>query len=242
MIYNAMGNLGYLARGLLLSSVLFVGLACCPHASAAKPCLGQGEPRAVFVGDSLTWGHGPRNSWPTQLAGMCGWHEVLNDGRGGTGLFANGHGTSASYINRVPTEVAPFSPSIVFITSYFNDTDHTPSDLATALAALIDAVHALPTHPTVVVTGIYDPTGVNGAPYTQIDPALRAVCVQRAVPFIEPRTGTVYDSSGKGTDVGGPWITEANKAHYISDDGFHPNDDGLVYVAQRTFDAIQALS
>jgi lysophospholipase L1-like esterase len=62
------------------------------------------------------------------------------------------------------------------------------------------------------------------------------------VPFIEPRTGTAYDSSGKGTDVAGPWITEANKARYISDDGFHPNDDGLVYVAQRMFDAVQALS
>jgi hypothetical protein len=173
---------------------------------------------------------------------MCGWHEVLNNGRGGTGLLANSHGISASYINRVPTDVAPFRPSIVFITSYYNDIGHTPSDIATALADMIDAVHALPTHPTVVVTGSYDPTGVNGAPYTQIDPALLAVCVQRAVPFIEPRTGKVYDSSGKGTDVGGPWITEANKAKYIGDDGVHQSVDGLVYEARRMFDAVQALS
>jgi len=242
MINNALGNSGYLVRGLLLSFVLFVGLAYCPHASAAKPCLGQGKPRAVFVGDSLTSGHGPRDSWPNQLAGMCGWHEVLNDGYGGTGLIATNHGTSASYINRVPTDVAPFSPSIVFITSYYNDIGHTPSDIAAALADMISAVHALPTRPTVVVTGSYDPTGVNGAPYAQIDPALLAVCVQQAVPFIEPRTGTVYDSSGKETNVGGPWITEANKAQYVGDDGVHQSADGVVYVAQRMFDAIQALS
>jgi len=106
----------------------------------------------------------------------------------------------------------------------------------------IDIIAQIPTHPLIVVTGTYDPKGLNGSPYRQIDSSLLEVCTQRGVPFIEPSTGNVYDASGRLVTSAGPWITQDNNALYVGADGVHQSTDGQAYMASRMFDAVRSLS
>lgn len=167
---------------------------------------------------------------------------MWNEGHGSTGPIADRDGRSTNYADTVSTEVAPLDPTIVFISSYFNDRPKGPAAIAEAFAMAIDRAQSLPTHPLVIVTGTYDPTGINGSPYAEIDGALAPICQQRAVPFIEPRTGNVYSASGQLTTTSGPWVTPANRATVIGPDGRHQSVEGQQYVAHRMFEAIQALS
>jgi hypothetical protein len=154
----------------------------------------------------------------------------------------NQNGAATNYADRIRLDVAPLAPSIVFITSYFNDRGHPPQDIAAGFAAAIDNAQALPSRPIVIVTGMYDPGGVNGKPYTQVDPLVRLVCAQRGVAYVEPSTGVAYDAGGEAHSLGGPWITKANKDRFISPDGAHQSTDGQVYFADREYDAIIAIS
>lgn len=231
----------------MLAVLLCAAGSYCPvSVAAAGQCLGVTDPRVAFLGDSLTLGSpqagGVAGSWVWPLSGMCSWHDVWNEGRGGTGAIADKNGTSANYISRVSTDVAPLNPNVVFLTSYFNDKTHSPAEVAAAFARTISALQSLPSHPLVVVTGAYDPNGINGAPFTQIDAALLAECTARRVAYIEPRTGDVYDGTGQLRVSGGPWITLANKDEYIGADGIHQSTEGQAYTAKRMFEAIHALS
>jgi lysophospholipase L1-like esterase len=228
-----------LALAVLASSIVFS-----PSASAALAlCPGSGN--VTFLGDSFTQGTrqggGQPGSWIWQLSQRCGYQNVVNDGRGSTGAIV-ASGTSANYVTRATTDVAPTSPDIVFITGYYNDRGHPPADIAAAFGTAIDIIAQVPTHPLIVVTGTYDPNGLNGSPYRQIDAGLLAVCTQRGVPFIEPRTGNVYDSAGHLVTTGGPWITPDNMGLYVGADGVHQSTAGQTYFANRMFDAVRALS
>jgi hypothetical protein len=197
----------------------------------------------VLLGDSLTQGTpeggGTTASWIWKLSDMCGWHDVWNAGRGGTGPVVAG--AFGNYVSRIPSEVASQSPNIVFVTSYFNDHGHPPSEIAAAVANTIDAIRAISTHPLVVLTGNYDAWGFSDPTYEQIDAALQPECTERRVPFIEPRTGNVYDQSGEMTKVGGPWITQANSQQFLLPRSAHQTVEGHAYFARRMFDAIQAI-
>jgi lysophospholipase L1-like esterase len=227
------------ALAVLASSIVFS-----PSASAALAiCPGSGN--VTFLGDSFTQGTrqggGQAGSWIWQLSQRCGYQNVVNDGRGSTGAIVT-NGTSANYVTRATTDVAPTSPNIVFITGYYNDRGHTPADIAAAFGTTIDIIAQIPTHPLIVVTGTYDPKGLNGSPYRQIDSSLLEVCTQRGVPFIEPSTGNVYDASGRLVTSAGPWITQDNSALYVGADGVHQSTDGQAYMANRMFDAVRSLS
>jgi lysophospholipase L1-like esterase len=219
-------------------------VAFSPSASAALTlCPGSGN--VTFLGDSFTQGTrqagGQPGSWIWQLSQRCGYQNVVNDGRGSTGAIVTS-GTSANYVTRATSDVVPTSPNIVFITGYYNDRGHPPADIAAAFGTTIDIIAQIPTHPLIVVTGTYDPKGLNGSPYRQIDANLLAVCTQRGVPFIEPSTGNVYDSEGRLVTTAGPWITLDNKALYVGADGVHQSTDGQTYMANRMFDAVRSLS
>jgi lysophospholipase L1-like esterase len=225
-------------------AVLVFSIPFSPSASAALSlCPGSGT--VTFLGDSFTQGTpqggGQAGSWIWQLGSRCGYQNVVNDGRGSTGAIVTS-GTSPNYVTRATTDVAPTNPDVVFITGYYNDRGHPPADIAAAFGATIDIVAALPTHPLIVVTGTYDPKGLNGSPYRQIDSGLLAVCTQRGVPFIEPSTGNVYDAGGTLVTSAGPWITQDNKDVYVGADGVHQSADGQTYMAGRMFDAVRALS
>jgi lysophospholipase L1-like esterase len=228
-----------LALAVLVSSIVFS-----PSASAALAlCPGSGN--VTFLGDSFTQGTrqggGQPGSWIWQLAQRCGYQNVVNDGRGSTGSIVTS-GTSANYVTRATTDVAPTSPNIVFITGYYNDRGHPPEEIAAAFGTTIDIIAQIPTHPLIVVTGTYDPKGLNGSPYRQIDANLLAACTQRGVPFIEPSTGNVYDAAGRLVTSAGQWITQDNKALYVGADGVHQSVDGQTYMANRMFDAVRSLS
>jgi len=92
-----------------------------------------------------------------------------------------------------------------------------------------------------VVTGTYDPLGINVSPYQEIDASLLEICGRRAVPFIEPRTGNVYTADGRAIATDGPWITPENRDTVIGPDGRHQSVEGQAYMARRMFDAIQRL-
>lgn len=231
---SALVALAMLVCSITLSPMVSAALALCP-----------GSGTATFLGDSFTQGTpqggGQPESWIWQLGMRCGYQNVVNDGRGSTGAIVTS-GTSANYVTRATTDVAPTNPDIVFITGYYNDRGHPPADIAAAFGTTIDIVAGLPTHPVIVVTGTYDPKGLNGSPYRQIDEGLLAVCTQRGVPFIEPSTGNVYDSGGRVVASAGPWITPDNKGRYVGPDGVHQSVDGQAYMAGRMFDAVRALS
>lgn len=233
-----------LGSTLVTLAVLTSWIGLSPTASAAiLLCPGSGN--VTFLGDSFTQGTpqggGQAGSWIWQLAQRCGYQNVVNDGRGSTGAIVTS-GTSANYVTRATTDVAPTNPDIVFITGYYNDRGHPPTDIAAAFGTTIDIVARLPTHPLIVVTGTYDPKGLNGSPYRQIDSGLLAECTQRGVPFIEPSTGNVYDSAGRVVASAGPWITPDNKGLYVGADGVHQSISGQNYMAGRMFDAVRALS
>lgn len=229
---------------LVVLAVLTSWTAFSPSASASVAlCPSSGN--VTFLGDSLTQGTrqggGQSGSWIWQLAQQCGYQNVVNDGRGSTGAIA-ARGSSANYVTRATTDVAPTSPNIVFITSYYNDRGHPPADIAAAFGETIDIIQNIPSHPLIVVTGTYDPMGLNGSPYREIDANLLAVCTRQAVPFIEPRTGNVYDSAGQLVASGGPWITQDNRWLFVGADGVHQSVAGQIYMANRMFDAVRALS
>lgn len=207
-------------------------------------------PRVFFLGDSLTQGGaqstgGELGSWIWAFAGMCGFGDVWNGGIGGTGSIATGRdGLWADYPTRAATDVGQANPNIVFVTSYYGDRLSAPADIAAAFTRTVEVIRSLPAPPEVIVTGAYDPTGRNGAPYTEIDRALSAACASLAVPYIEPRTGNVYDAAGAPvTPAGptGPWITAANRSALIGADGVHQNDAGQLYMSQRMYEAYRAL-
>jgi lysophospholipase L1-like esterase len=208
-------------------------------------------PRVFFLGDSLTQG-GPQStggelgSWIWKFSGQCGFDDVWDGGIGGTGSIATGtDGLWADYATRVATDVAPAEPDIVFITSYYGDRNSSPADIAAAFTRAVEDARALPSRPSVIVTGTYDPLGVNNAPYRDIDAALLAACTALGVPYIEPRTGNVYDGSGKvlvPAGEGGPWITPANREMFIGADGVHQTDAGQAYMADRMYNSYRALT
>jgi hypothetical protein len=203
-------------------------------------------PRVFFLGDSMTEGGrqstgGALGSWIWRFGAMCGFVDVWNGGIGSTGAIADNHGAGANYVTRASTVVAAANPDVVFITSYYNDRTWAATDIANAFGSTIDAIAALPAKPMIVVTGSYDPLGVNGAPYDRIDAAILAACTARGVPYIEPATGAVYDGRGKRLGGGGPWITAGNRAAFIGPDGVHQTDAGQKYMAQRMFDAFSLL-
>jgi hypothetical protein len=200
----------------------------------------------VFIGDSLTEGTdqsgGPPNSWIWKLSSMCGWQDVWNDGHGSTGPIADRDGKSTNYRDTISQQAAPVSPTIVFITSYWNDRSKGPALIAEAFDNAIDTAQSLPSHPLVVVTGTYDPLGINGSPYQEIDASLTEVCNRRGVPYVEPRTGNIYAADGRVITTDGPWVTTENRDSVISPDGRHQSAQGQAYMAQRMFDAIEALN
>lgn len=211
--------------------------------ASSKPVAG---PRVFFLGDSLTEGTrqstgGGLGSWIWRFGAMCGFVDIWNGGVGSTGAIADNRGAGANYVTRASTVVAAADPDIVFITSYYNDRNWAARDIANAFGSTIDAIAALPAKPMIVVTGSYDPLGVNGAPYDSIDAAILAACTARGVPYIEPTTGTVYDGRGKRLGGGGPWITADNRAAFIGSDAVHQTDAGQKYMAQRMFDAFSLL-
>jgi lysophospholipase L1-like esterase len=229
---------------LVALAILISWIAFCPSASASLAlCPSAGN--VTFLGDSFTQGTrqggGQPGSWIWQLSQQCGYQNVVNDGRGSTGAIAT-RGTSANYVTRATTDVAPTSPNIVFITSYYNDRGHPPADIAAAFGNTIDIIENIPTHPLIVVTGTYDPKGLNGSPYREIDADVLAACTQRGVPFIAPSTGNVYDAAGHLVTSGGPWITPDNMGLYVGADGVHQSTAGQTYFANRMFDAVRALS
>jgi hypothetical protein len=134
------------------------------------------------------------------------------------------------------------NPTIVFITSYWNDRGRDPAAIAGAFDRAIDVAQSLPTRPLVVVTGTYDPRGINGSPFQEVDASLREVCYRRGIPYIEPSTGNVYAGDGGVIATDGPWITPENKDSVIGPDGRHQSLAGQAYMAQRMFDAIETLS
>jgi len=208
-------------------------------------------PRAFFLGDSLTQGGGYATggdlaSWIYRFSEMCGWEDVWNGGIGSTGPIATNTGASASYLTRATTDILPAAPDVVVITSYYNDKDaQTAAAIATAIGSTIDIIQAALPNTMVLVVGSWDPAGTNGSPYTTIDAAVQPACQTRGVPFIEPRTGNVFDGLGNqlltnGTAV---WVTTTNSA--VINPGMpgniHFGDNGSKFIAYRVYNALRML-
>ena len=205
-------------------------------------------PRAFFLGSSIVNGStmaagGEIGSWIWRFGEMMGLEDVWSGGVGSTGAIADNGGASAPYPTRATTDVVPASPDLVFVVDYYNDRASAAGDIATAFATTLDNIISglSSKEPMVIVTGSYDPVGTNGSPYTTIDAALQPVCQARGVPFIEPRTGIVYDGAGNQVLNGAPWINTTNKTTLIGADNVHQTDAGMRYMAHRMYHSVRAL-
>jgi hypothetical protein len=202
-------------------------------------------PRVFFLGDSLTQGAGMSTGanvggWIWRFSEMCGFEDIWNGGIGSTGPIATNSGNSANYQTRATTDVIPAAPDIVFISSYYNDLASGTTNVANAFGTTIDTIQASLPNTMIIVTGTYDPTG---AATTQdaMATAVQAACTARNVPYIEPRTGAVYDGAGNQVYVTGAWINSANKSLMIGGDNVHQTDAGQKYQAYLMYNALRAL-
>lgn len=218
------------------------------ESSAAASDIPLKRDRAVFIGDSLTTGTlqtraVEAGSWIWRFGLMTGLDDVWNGGIGATGFVADRSGMSANYVTRAATDVTPADPKIVFITSYFNDRTTPAPDVGAAAGQALDIIGALPSKPRIIVTGTYDPWGLNTMDFLRRDDAIKAECFNRGVPYIQPTNGVVYGGNGNPIgDSSGPWVTEANRYKVIGEDNLNQNDLGQKYFAYQMCAAYDKLS
>lgn len=79
----------------------------------------QRGPRTVVFGDSFTTPE-PIN-WVNWFAHDMGWDDVWPSGVGGTGFVADALGNAPSLPERVASDIAPYSPDVVYIHAGLND-------------------------------------------------------------------------------------------------------------------------
>ena len=218
---------------LAVAAVVVVMLAWALHAHSTRtaqdtalpsrpPVAAPGPAGILFIGDSYTAGHGPRELSPSCLAAtrlkyLCNLSAVP-----GTGYVSGGpanrfvvdeyHGQSTSLSERITRLANVFDPEVVVLDGGRNDTFVPQLDVLTAMSATIaDAKRVWPTARIVVERPRFlarpdDALGFDGAFFTRLtrDPATQGVV------FIDPI------ATFAGTDT----------APLISPDGIHPNPRG----------------
>jgi lysophospholipase L1-like esterase len=185
------------------------------------------------------------DSWLLGLGRLLGIDDVWNGAIGGTGPLSTNGATSGNYLTRVATDVIPAAPSLVVLGGPYNDlivNGQSNSAIANQYAAILDALAGVPSKPSVIGIGAFDPLGVNGANYTSLEAALLPVFAAKGVPYVSPITGNTYDRSGAViATAGGPWINAANKATLIAGDNTHQTDVGKKATYMHVIEAIRPL-
>lgn len=204
----------------------------------------QRGPRLMVLGDSISDGSNENvaagcGTWFYRTARMLGCTDAWEQGRGGTGYTVAG--TSATFGNRVASDVVAYAPDVLVVWGGVNDLGTATATVGPAAASVFSAIKTgLPNCQTYVI-GIYDALGTADATRTAMDTELRTRAATAGLPFISPITGACYNAAGTLVETQGPWLRSGMVSTYIGADSVHPNDAGQTYLARRMVAAINAL-
>ena len=204
-----------LVRRIILIVAAIVLIAAC-GSKAKEEALPPGS-MIVALGDSLTAGAGvaSEQAWPDLLASRTGW-VVVNGGVSGD--------TSAAALLRLPALLEEHSPVLVLVALGGNDMLRRVPQAETIanLGEMLDMIKAHGAKPVLLAT---PKPSVAGAAFQNLSAAefYGSVAEAHQVPLIEDAIAEVLsDPQMKG-------------------DPLHPNAAGHVQLAQKIFDALQAI-
>lgn len=200
----------------IILTVAAIALVAACGSKAKEEALPPGS-MIVALGDSLTAGAGvaPEQAWPDLLASRTGW-VVVNGGVSGD--------TSAAALLRLPALLEEHSPVLVLVALGGNDMLRRVPQAETIanLGEMLDMIKAHGAKPVLLAT---PKPSVAGAAFQNLSAAefYDSVAEAHQVPLIEDAIAEVLsDPQMKG-------------------DPLHPNAAGHVQLAQKIFDALQAI-
>lgn len=205
-------------------------------------------PRVMGFGDSITDGSAQnqgagQGTWLKRFGRLAGAPDTWDQSRGSTGYITPG--TFATLPDRVLRDVVPYQPDVVFLWAGYNDQTIDPVALEQIKAAaiyVIDQIQAGVPNVTIIMGGIWQPSGSPTQSPILTNDVLKRVAFQKDLAFVEPLTGLVYDRYENVVfDNGGPWITTNNSSVFIGADAVHPNNAGHQYLANKWFAAYASL-
>lgn len=184
-------------------------------------------------GDSYLQGAGSASE-PGQVmaGGICGHlslfgFEVINLGQGTTGYIQPGTGGSRTKFGSVArlAKLADWTPDVILVFGGGNDTDETPSDVATAANAYWNAIAAAHASAKLIVCGIQSPDLFPAAQMTALNTALRVAALANAnvdlwIDMREPEY----------------WVTDVTEELFITNEfpaSIHPGKAGAMNIAMR---------
>ncbi|MGV9800979.1 SGNH/GDSL hydrolase family protein [Mycobacterium sp. NPDC003449] len=212
------------------------GVQPVPARGAIPPSLpGKAHPAALFIGDSYTEGPStPDLSYGCMSATRLGW-ECNIAAQGGTGYVSGGPGhrlpandydrPSTSFIERLPRLRELYRADIVILDGGRNDLQFDMNDVMQTFAYTVtQVIEAWPNSHIVVI-----------APWFGNEPVIRPPAF--AGRTVGEEFGTVLRSSPAfdNVDLIDPgalgWFTGMDVSPYLSDDGIHPNFEGVKRIA-----------
>ncbi|MHA6247453.1 GDSL-type esterase/lipase family protein [Pontibacter sp. CAU 1760] len=195
----------------------------------AFPSVGQSKVKVACVGNSITEGHGLKQTYPQELQELLGeQYEVQNFGVSGRTLLKKG---DFPYWNEAKYEqVQAWNPAIVIIKLGTNDSKPQnwkyKKDFVKDYKAFVKSFKKLPSQPQVYllypIPVFEDKWGINETIVKQeILPAVQKIARKTRVQTIDAYT---------------PFIGKAALTY----DGIHPNEEGAAFLAQQVYEALQA--
>jgi lysophospholipase L1-like esterase len=205
-------------------------------------------PRIMAFGDSITDGSAQnqgagQGTWLKRFGRLVGAPDTWDQGRGGTGYITPG--TFATLPDRAFRDVVTYQPDVVIMWAGYNDQTIDPvllEQVRVAALRTIDIIQASVPNVTIIMGGVWQPTGSPTQSPILTNDVLKQVAFQRDLAFVEPLTGNVYDRfENLVYSNGGPWITTANSSVFVGADAVHPNNAGHQYLANKWFAAYASL-
>lgn len=200
-------------------------------ANPIAPISAPAGAKVLIFGDSWTAGYAASPSdqgYAYLTANQLGWNATV-DGVSGTGYVNSGPNGEGTYADRVAALPADLAPSVVIVQGGINDAFQPASAVRTAIGDTLDAIEQRFPDATIVVLGPAPATLPVESGLKSVDDALRSAALSRSLNYISP--------------IADEWISQANYAEVIDVNAAnHPSTAGHAFLAQRTVDALRAIS
>lgn len=194
--------------------------------------------RVCFFGDSwmangdVSYGGWSMANIANRVAVGLGW-DIFNSSVGGTGYIRNGitnfNWQSEKRLDN--TAIENFDAIIVF--GSVNDSGNSTSQMKTAALGVWQGIRLRNPNATIFIFGVPTTENTLSASATSIENGLKEAFVewQDKNSYFFPIT----------TDSNGAWLDSNNVAVYMGDDGTHPNNICVPYIANKMINAINGV-
>ena len=176
---------------------------------------GVNEPTVAIVGDSFSefaGGSGSTRPWWRTMGDLLGWRDIRGLGQGGTGYTQTGSGGRPVFLDRIATDVTPYSHDIVFLCGGVNDTGASDNAIAAQVSACVAAILAVNANCIVFVVAPFMSDGVDGQPtgFWTRKAAMKAAALAAGARWLDltelplgdtPASGTTSASYTSGTSL-----------------------------------------